>query len=167
MPWLIWVLLAGLLPAVAQADTIYRWVDSQGMVHYGNKPPAKAKQLRPILQDSHTGAAPAPSGSGAAGSKPEAATEPTGPKPKAPDVQAQRLQELEQQRDLARLELLNAIKEYEEGKAVRLGSERNYVRYQDRVNALEERVRSAQERVLLLDHQIDSLSAGSAPREAR
>lgn len=42
------LLVAGMLAlvtAVAQADTLYRWVDSEGKVHYGDKPAEDATEI--------------------------------------------------------------------------------------------------------------------------
>jgi len=33
------------MPLSAQADKLYRWVDAEGKVHYGDAPPTDAKQL--------------------------------------------------------------------------------------------------------------------------
>jgi len=52
---------------------------------------------------------------------------------------------------------------YETGRAVRYGNERNYVRYLERVSALEARVRLAQERVLLLERQMQELESRPTP----
>jgi hypothetical protein len=38
---LLGVVLALLLPGPAAADSIYRWQDAQGRVHYGDEPPAE------------------------------------------------------------------------------------------------------------------------------
>jgi len=45
------VLLLGclaMMPSGAQADELYRWVDAQGKVHYGDVPPAGAAQVTTI-----------------------------------------------------------------------------------------------------------------------
>ena len=36
------------MPSGAQADELYRWVDAQGKVHYGDVPPADAAQVTTI-----------------------------------------------------------------------------------------------------------------------
>ena len=143
-----------LLPVLAQAETVYRWLDKQGSVHYGSKAPAGARQVQRIQGDNVTVVAqPAP----------ESKTVPAPAKPATPDPeQASRAKAREQlQRELvtARMNLINALQSYETGRAVRYGNERNYVRYQDRVNALEAQVRLAQERVLLLEQQQQTLSS--------
>lgn len=45
------VLLLGCLavmPSVAQAGELFRWIDAKGMVHYGDTPPADATQIEPL-----------------------------------------------------------------------------------------------------------------------
>jgi len=37
-----------MMPSGAQADELYRWVDAQGKVHYGDVPPADATQVTTI-----------------------------------------------------------------------------------------------------------------------
>ncbi|MDP1636207.1 MAG: glutaredoxin family protein [Gallionellaceae bacterium] len=45
------VLLLGCLavmPSVTQAGELFRWIDAQGNVHYGDAPPADATQIEPL-----------------------------------------------------------------------------------------------------------------------
>ena len=45
------VLLLGCLavmPSVAQAGELFRWIDAKGKVHYGDAPPADATQIEPL-----------------------------------------------------------------------------------------------------------------------
>lgn len=59
------------LPLAAK-DEVYRWVDAEGVVHYGAKPPkkdAKPADLPP-LQTYKAGAAPVPSAAGVASASP-------------------------------------------------------------------------------------------------
>jgi len=52
---LLWLMLSA--SALAQADKLYRWVDAQGQVHYGDVPPAQAVQVEikkiapPVVND--------------------------------------------------------------------------------------------------------------------
>lgn len=157
----LFVLLTMCLPILAQADTIYRWVDKAGIIHYSNKAPAHAKDAKPVIHMApirpSAPAASAPATS-AAESAPAAAP---GAKTTSPAPQNDQLGLMQRQLQLARLDLVAALKAYEEGKAVRLGSERNYARYLDRVNALQARVRLAQERVLLLEQELQAAQAGT------
>ncbi|MBN6744979.1 DUF4124 domain-containing protein, partial [Acidithiobacillus sp. MC2.1] len=57
----------------------------------------------------------------------------------------------------ARLTLIQATKNYEQGKAIRTGNERNYARYLERVNGLKQVMDAAQLRVLLLQRQIQQV----------
>jgi hypothetical protein len=64
----------------------------------------------------------------------------------------------------ARLALIQATKNYEQGKAIRTGNERNYARYLDRVNGLKQAMDAAQLRALLLQRQIQQVqNEGPAP----
>lgn len=149
------------LPTPAVADTVYRWLDSQGSVYYGGKPPAGARQVQRIQGDAGANVV-------APKANTEGATAPSSPaQAETPDPeQASRTKAREQvQRELdtARLSLINALQAYETGRAVRYGNERNYVRYLERVTALEARVRLAQERVLLLERQLQELESRPAP----
>jgi hypothetical protein len=66
-----WVLLMGclLLSPLAFAGKVYKWVDSQGNVHYGERPPS-TQQADELRIRSH-----APSGSATPASKPQSANE--------------------------------------------------------------------------------------------
>jgi hypothetical protein len=59
--WLLLVLfaLSGVPAAVAD---IYRWVDDAGTVHFGNRPPENAKEVRVLFQEIPSGAPSAPAG---------------------------------------------------------------------------------------------------------
>lgn len=50
---LVWLMLLGILAGAAQAGEAYRWVDADGTVHYGDRPPADSKgvQTRNIPAD--------------------------------------------------------------------------------------------------------------------
>ena len=145
------IALAGLLGSAASgADTIYRWVGAQGGVNYGNTPPPGAKDVQ-VVSGAPAEEVSTPASSAAA----PAATAPaiSAPKPAVNPA----LQQMEAQLAAARLQLLQATKAYEEGKAVRLGNERNYVRYQERVNGLKQQMDAAQLRVILLQRQMQQM----------
>lgn len=42
---LILLIVLGLLAGAAQAGEAYRWVDAEGKVHYGDRPPADTKEV--------------------------------------------------------------------------------------------------------------------------
>lgn len=152
------------LPASALAETVYRWLDSQGSVHYGGKPPAGARQVQRIQGDAGVNVI-------APKTNPEGAATPSNPaKAEAADPEqafrAKAREQLQRELDTARLSLINALQAYESGRAVRYGNERNYVRYLERVDALEAQVRLAQERVLLLERQMQSIASQPAQTPA-
>ena len=50
--WLLLALALALLPLQAQSGRLYKWVDDQGNIHYGDKvPPQYSKQERKVLND--------------------------------------------------------------------------------------------------------------------
>ena len=139
-----------LISATVDAATIYRWVGSSGVVSYGETPPAGARDVEQISgapQGSVSTPVSAPSDSVTPPSEQPAAA-PTQPaaNPALKRMQVELL--------AARLALIQATKNYEQGKAIRTGNERNYARYLDRVNGLKQAMDAAQLRVLLLQRQI-------------
>lgn len=46
-------LATGALQAAAQADGIYKWVDEDGMVHYGTNPPKDSKSVETVRKPKH------------------------------------------------------------------------------------------------------------------
>ena len=50
--WLLFLFTLVLLPLQAQSGRLYKWVDDQGNIHYGDKvPPQYSKQERKVLND--------------------------------------------------------------------------------------------------------------------
>ena len=141
-----------LLPILGRAEAVYRWVDSAGQVHYGNHPPPKTQQFKPI----HLTPLPPPSAAPIAATA--SAPEPTPP----PDVARQtQLEALQAQLAQSRAELVAASQAYEQARAVRLGNERNYASYQQRIAAYAARVRQAEQQVLLIEANIQALGAAN------
>jgi hypothetical protein len=70
------LLLASMV--TARADDVYKWVDAQGVTHYGASPPAGSGARRLDLP-----APPAPSSAAPAGARPAPAATPTPPLPRA------------------------------------------------------------------------------------
>lgn len=58
-PLLAALLLAALVPGVAADGRIYRWVDAQGRVHYGDQPARGASEVRVPRVDASGSPAPA------------------------------------------------------------------------------------------------------------
>lgn len=145
------VLLCLALPcAVAQAE-IYKHVDEQGRVTYSNSPIKGAKKLE--LEPLST-------------VEPPAAAKPKTPPPASfPKVDAR----TQQQRDAMRRKILEeelaaeekllaeARQNLTEGEAVRLGSEKNYQRYLDRIQGLKDNVALHEKNVAALRKELEAL----------
>lgn len=71
---LLLLLLA--LPPLAQAASVYRWVDAQGQVHYGQAPPPAAGAEPHSVKVSPASPAPPPSARPSATAVPAPATKP-------------------------------------------------------------------------------------------
>lgn len=149
-------LAAGLLLAAA-ADAnaqIYRCEGAGGVVEYSNARPAAGRNCRPIKLPSLT---TIPAGQ----RKPAPAAAPAGFPKVDPGTQKRRdddrleilAAELEKER--ARLASLKA--EYKDGKPERLGSERNYQRYLDRVARLKADIDGVEGNVAALEREIAAL----------
>ncbi|WCE94510.1 DUF4124 domain-containing protein [Acidithiobacillus ferriphilus] len=151
-----------LISASADASSIYRWVSGDGVVSYGETPPAGAKDVEQISgapQNSVSTPESASSGSVVTPS-PAPSAAPTSTRPAVNPA----LKRMQAELVVARLALLQATKNYEQGKAIRTGNERNYARYLDRVNGLKQAMDAAQLRVLLLQRQIQQVqNEGPAP----
>lgn len=141
---------AGLcLPQASLAESVYRWVDDKGQVHYGNQPPPKATKFMALPSAPKPDPIPAP----------VAATQ-SAPPASAPPANGAQIAELQQQLQVALAEAEAAAREYNSAKAVRLAGERNYAKYLDRIRPLEERARLAEMKALQLQERIQSLSGG-------
>lgn len=60
LPPLAILALCLLAPANAPAQAYYKWVDAQGVTHYGEQPPPTAKSRKLELRNGQASAAPAP-----------------------------------------------------------------------------------------------------------
>ncbi len=149
------ILLAGLLLpmliGVAQAD-IYKYVDENGRVTYTNIPRKGAKKLDlgpttvNTVPSSRAKSAPSPSDFPRVNEDEQK---------KRDDLRKKLLQDeltAEQQR------LADAKKNLEEGKAVRLGNERNYQKYLDRVQGLQDEVTLHEKNVQALQKELGGLN---------
>jgi hypothetical protein len=150
--WLVvGVLISMGLTGISAEGAIYRWVSPDGVVTYGGNPPANATGVQTIdgMPADTPPSTPAPPAQ-AAQARPE-------PAPAAPTVPKSGPAQGALQAELAaaRLQLLQAVRAYDAGKSVRYGNERNYARYQERIDQLKEAVHVAQLRVLLLEHQLN------------
>ncbi|WP_101538036.1 DUF4124 domain-containing protein [Acidithiobacillus marinus] len=158
--------LIGLFSVQVTAETIYRWVGNNGVVSYGENPPAGARGVEQIA------GAPQQSVSTPAASDEQRPvlmprSDQSAPAKSAGNQTSPARKSLEAELAAARAQLLQATHNYEHGKAVRTGNERNYARYLQRVNALKQAMDSAQLRVLLLQHQLEQLSEHPVPDAPR
>ena len=146
-------LSAFLISTSVDASTIYRWVGGGGVVSYGETPPPGAKGVEQISGAPQASVSTPMPGSGAS------VTPPPGPPVPTPARSAANpaLKRLQGELLAARLTLIQATKDYEQGKAIRTGNERNYARYLERVNGLKQAMDAAQLRVLLLQRQIQQV----------
>jgi Domain of unknown function (DUF4124) len=65
-PWKSWIVLAAFAACVGQAAVVYKWTDSEGVVHYSDQPAPGAEKMFTTSSTSANGAATA-SRSGASG----------------------------------------------------------------------------------------------------
>lgn len=154
-----WAFCVAWLPAAA--DTIYKYVDEQGNVTYSN---VKVPGARPVVIDA-TPVAPV--------TRPSEATTRSSNKPKSaaaapsnfprvdPDTQRRRD---DQRRQILADELKSEERALEqakvalkEGEGVRLGGERNYQKYLDRVQALKDNVTQHEKNVQALKKELGQL----------
>lgn len=154
------LLLAGTFSVLANAETIYRWVGSNGVVSYGENPPAGAQGVEQIA-----GAPQQSVSTPAEVQRPPEAAPNVQPGVDKPELNASNpaRKRLEAELVAARLQLLQATHNYQQGKAIRTGNERNYARYLQRVNGLKQEVDNAQMRVMLLQHQLEQIPETTAP----
>jgi hypothetical protein len=153
--------IASLQLAVAAAAEICVYVDAEGRITYSNiteAPPKGAKKLRCLKP-----IAPAPSPPPPA--QPQRASKPSDSDSDLPKVDAQtqrrrddeRRRILEQELVEEQQRLEEARKELAEQEAVRMGDERNYQRYLDRVQPYRERVENHQRNVEALQQELRNL----------
>ena len=141
------LLFFSLFLAQAAHAEIYKLVDENGRVTYSNIPLKGAKKLN--LEPISTIAPPKP--------KPSAATPPDFPRV---DSETQKKRDdtrrgiLEQELAAEQKLLEEAKKALTEGEAVRLGSERNYQKYLDRVQGLKDNVTLHEKNIEALNKEL-------------
>ncbi len=144
-------LLLPMAIGVAQAD-IYKYVDDSGRVTYTNIPRKGAKKLDLGPTTVNTVPAARPKGASAPSDFPRVNGE---DQKKRDDLRKKLLQDelaTEQQR------LTDARKNLEDGKAVRLGNERNYQKYLDRIQGLQDEVTLHEKNVQALQKELGGLN---------
>ncbi|HEY3858566.1 MAG TPA: DUF4124 domain-containing protein [Gammaproteobacteria bacterium] len=82
------VLTLFLIPSLGAADTLYKWVDAQGNVHYSDKPAPGATKINIPKAATFTPPAPMPVTSDAHGDRQQAAASPTVISISSPEDQA-------------------------------------------------------------------------------
>lgn len=144
------------------AGPIYKYVDDQGNVTYSNSPQPGAKIV--VLDPAPP---PAPRNGEAAPSSP--ATREAPKKQAAPSNFPRVDSDTQRKRDLSRRNILeeelrneqkaldDAKKALEEGKATRLGNERNYQKYLDRVQGLKDTLETHQKNVEAIRKELSNL----------
>lgn len=141
------IVLSICLAQVALAESVYRWVDDKGQVHYGNQLPPKTTKFKAVQ--------PAPK---ADKTSVVAATASAAPTASTPTASYADMAQLEQKLQSAYAELEAATQAYNRAKAVRLANERNYTTYLARIRPLEEKVQMAEIRVQQLQMQMQDLA---------
>lgn len=162
-------MIFGLLLAcsLAHAQTIYKYVDPSGHVTFSNTPmkggvPVK---LSPLSTYSSEEAKPSSSAPSTTPSTPPFSS---GRYPNVDNATQQqrdngRRKILEQELANEQKALAEAQKALEEGRATRLGNERNYQKYLDRVQQLQDQVTEHQKNVEALRRELGQ-SASNAPK---
>ncbi|MEZ5741286.1 MAG: DUF4124 domain-containing protein [Burkholderiaceae bacterium] len=156
---LVTVLCVVCLPA--QAQGIYRCVTEAGVVEYSNTEPAAGKASRckkldlPAITTIPAPSLPAPKpvsqSAGKAGFPSVSAST-----QRVRDEDRLRILQKEYKREQEKLDELRA--EYKDGQPDRLGNERNYQKYLDRVERLKGEIASAEGNVSALKAEIGALS---------
>lgn len=148
---LLSVVLLGI--GVAHADTLYKCIDSSGVVLYTNQK-GSAKNCTVLSRDQPVSVYTPPKPS------PRAAT--PGDFPRV-DAETQRSRDgdrrkiLEQELATEQRSLEQAQKDLSEGEQVRLGNEKNYQKYLDRVQRLKDNVALHQRNIEALRREMERL----------
>lgn len=128
---------------------VYKYVDEKGNVTYSSIPPAQGakpvKSLPPLSTYDGQSNRSAP----AAKSEAPVSGEADGKR------NADRRQYLQQQLTSERKALADAQKALAEGKNVRMGNERNYAKYQERIKGLEDAVKAHESKINDLQRQLN------------
>ncbi len=160
------LLIPALIALPAHAD-IYKYVDEQGNVNYTNIPnhlPVKAERVvierDPAAAGALPSTLPAQSANGTAPAKARASSPASFPKVDG-DTQRkrddQRRQILDSELQAEQKSLEQARQALADGKDVRLGGERNYARYLERVKELQDAVDTHQANLDALQKEIGNL----------
>jgi len=131
------------------AETIYQYTDSNGVTVFTNNPPKNIKDKKVYIKTPQTYSF--------SSSKSDSAASSTNYNNNyAPNNQVTNSKKQILQEELANEQtaLNDASQALAEGKEVRLGSEKNYQKYQDRIQALQNAVTEHEKNIQLLQQQI-------------
>jgi hypothetical protein len=160
--FLAWGALSAFAPTASAV--LCKYVDANGHVTYSDSP-VKGAQKSSCFEAPPVPQPPAqPQPQGARGGSPQTATVPA-PQGGLPNVDpaTQRKRDesrrkiLEDELAVEERALLEARKALSEGEATRLGSERNYQRYLDRIQGLKDRVSQHERNVSALKQELSNL----------
>ena len=158
-PALLAILLGCASPAIAQ---IYKCVGSDGVVEYTNAPGSlnSGRNCEPMRSQTIT-TIPAPSLPAQSSTRPATSSSPSPagfPKvapaaQQARDNERRAILEDEMRKEEQRLAALRL--EYKDGQPERLGSERNYQKYLDRVQSLKDEIERAEANLVLIRRELE------------
>jgi len=145
--------LTALLATCAYAAPVYKYVDQDGNVTYTNVPVPGAQQIKlpPLKSDSPRPALARPQRN-ASGSSASGAVQVNPATQKQRD--AGRRQILEQELANERKALADARQALTDGQAVRNGNERNYAKYQERIQKLQDAVTDREKNIAALQQEL-------------
>lgn len=146
---------AALVALPVSAD-VYKCVDADGHVTYTNDK-SRATGCKPLASDMPVSSVPGPASSRAKPAAPAAAGFPSvsGDQQKSRDGERRRI--LQSELDTEEKSLEQAKKALSEGEAVRLGDERNYQKYLDRIQGLKDNVALHERNVDALRKELSKL----------
>ena len=149
------LMMAASLTALPASADVYKCVDADGHVTYTNDT-ARAKGCKQLSSDVPVSSVPGPAAKPAApaGAAPGFPSV-SGDQQKARDTERRRI--LEAELDTENKNLEQARKARAEGEAVRLGGERNYQKYLDRVQGLKDNVALHERNVEALRKELSKL----------
>ena len=124
-----------ILSTKAYADTIYEYVDKNGVTVFTNKPPANVHDKK-IFINNKSSTYNFSGNQSSTNYKAEVVTKNSSNK----EIQNSKSQILQNELKNEKQSLADAQEAYEKGKAERLGNERNYQKYLDRVQSLKDEV---------------------------
>lgn len=152
-------LLAALLCCPLAHAELYRYVDDQGRVTYSDRPPSDGRPAERLPYAPSPPKVPSPRPP----AQPNGATPAPGVKA-APTVDPALRATLDAELARREAQLHEAQKALKEGEEVRLGNERNYQKYLDRIQGLRDEVAARQREVEQIRQEINRLSQPAAGR---